>query len=531
MRTLKVAILALVLAGLATTAHAGTDMAALAPADAQAILVTVDAAGLRQMLMESKFWGAFQDTQAFLEWRASPKYDQAQEQIDQFLDKLGMDENAALKAYLGGTSALVLLPSGDVKKPHGAVLVETTAEMAARLVAATGAAESRKHGDIVIYTVQKEKRTDAMAFAGGILVMGNAAEDALDRVLDVIAGSAPALAAREPFKAVTAGLPSDWRTLAYAAQVPPHKQPGAVAMYPTDNGRLHFEWRMLGTDEDFDLNKPVVLTGPSAVPDRAVAAVSTVFYPSLIWEKVKAKLGADEAGAPKLHKAEMFIRGWFPGQTMETLTGAFGPEASLALLKPDTGGAPGLLALVKLTASGRPVAQGFKDGLGAKAMLLAALADPNKPGPKLNVREEKYGDASLLIVELPDVLEKIVGDWDIALTVAVTDQWLIVGTSVSGVKQTLDCAAGKGASLAASLTKDGERVPTDAVTRWGVLSPASASDIVLGFAEKLAGKEKVDQARKLTNLAELLKLIKRFTWQRTDAPGMATGKADIQAIE
>ena len=57
MRTLKVAILALVLAGLAATAQAGTDMAALAPADAQAILVTVDAAGLRQMLMESKFWG------------------------------------------------------------------------------------------------------------------------------------------------------------------------------------------------------------------------------------------------------------------------------------------------------------------------------------------------------------------------------------------------------------------------------------------------------------------------------------------
>jgi len=218
---------------------------------------------------------------------------------------------------------------------------------------------------------------------------------------------------------------------------------------------------------------------------------------------------------------------------MEGVLAAFGPEAAAAVLKGESGGAPGLLGMVKLTAGGGPVAKAFKDGLASKAMLLAALSQNNEKGPKLNVREEAYGQAQLLIVEAPEALEKLLGEWakDIGLTVAVTDQWLIVGTTPAGVKATLDVAAGKGNSLAAGLAKDGEMVPTAKVTRWGVIAPASGADIVLSIAEKLAGKERVDQARKATNLAELLKLVKYFLWQRTDAADVVSGTADIQAID
>ena len=295
---------------------------------------------------------------------------------------------------------------------------------------------------------------------------------------------------------------------------------------------------MLGGEPDMlAINEPTVLTSPSALPATTVAAVATAFHPAAIWEKIKAKLAADAAGgAEKLARAEMFLRGWFPGKTMADITGAFGPEAALTLQKAEADGAPGIVGLVKLTATGKAVAQAFKDGLAAKAMILAALRDPEKTdGPRLNVREDTVDATPILIIEAPGVLEKFLGDWakDIALTVAVTDNWLVVGTSVSGVKASVRTATGaeKQATLAASLAAEGENAPAEPVTRWGTIRPALGSDIVLGLAEKVAGKDRVEEAKKLTNLAELLNLVERVTWQRTDKTGIVTGKADLQAIE
>jgi hypothetical protein len=309
-------------------------------------------------------------------------------------------------------------------------------------------------------------------------------------------------------------------------------------MAPQGTGHLHLEWRMLGGEPELmAINEPTVLMSPSALPATTVAAVATVFHPDAIWEKVKAKLAQDAAsGADKLRRAEMFLRGWFPGKTMDQIIGAFGPEAALSLQKGDAGGAPGIVGLVRLTATGKAVAQALKDGLAAKAMILAALRDPEKTdGPRLNVREETVGSTPLLIVEAPGLIEKVLGDWakDVALTIAVTDNWLVVGTSVSGVRASVQTATGDGtqATLATALKAQGEDVPAGPVTRWGTVRPAEGSDIVLGLAEQVAGKDRVEQAKKLTNLAELLKLIDRITWERTDKPDLVTGRADLQAID
>ncbi|MBM4017953.1 MAG: hypothetical protein FJ288_06425 [Planctomycetes bacterium] len=545
MKTLRVMLLAAAMAipAAAQAAVNSIEMASLVPADAKALIETLDAAGLRQTLLESKFWAALQGTQAFKDWRAGPKYAEMRQRVDELLKNLDMAEDQALRTYLGRRTAVVLLPSGDEKKPHGVLLAQvagaTPAESAARaqrFVHAVGALEAGKHRDIAIWEVQKDGRLDRMAVSGGVLFITSAPGDALERVLDAALGGA-SLGATADFKRATEGLPPDWRIRAYGAQCPPRKGPGAVAMYPQGADRVHFEWRLVGGEADLSLTLPAVLAGPSVMPGSAVAASSGVFYPDAIWEKVKAKLAQEgDAGQEKLHRAEMFLRGWFPGKSMQEITGAFGPEASLAILKGEAGAAPGLVGLVKLTPAGRAVAQALKDGLAAKAMILAALRDPNKTdGPRLNVREESAGAASMLIVEAPGLLDKVLGDWakDVALTVAVTDGWLVVGTSVSGVRATVRTATGadEGATLAAALAAEGEKVPAEPVTHWGVIRPAGAADTVLAFAEKLAGKERIDQARKLTNLAELLKLVKRLSWQRTDEAEVIRGKADIQAVE
>jgi hypothetical protein len=525
--------MAVLLGAGALAAHAAApELAFLAPADAKAFIETVDAAGLRQMLLESRFWAALENTQAFKDWHASDKYAQMQQRIEELLGNLKMNRDEALKTYLGGRSAVVLLASEDRKKPDGVLLIEATATNADRFFKAVGAAETHKILGVPVYEVRKDNRIDLLAYSGGAMLMTANGDAALERVLDVIVNKGQALGATGQFAQVTRSLPKAWRMRAFAAETHPNKQPGAVSMYPQDNGRLHFEWRLGAVPEELPINQPAVLTGPKALPDKAVAAVSTVFHPAAIWDLIKTKLAADPIGAEKQRKAEMFVRGWFPGYTMDQVINAFGPEAALALLKGNDGGAPGLLGLVRLTATGRPVAQAFKDGLAAKAMILASLGDPKKEGqPKLNVREEGYNNASILVIEAPGVLEKFLGDWakDVALTVAVTDQWLVVGTSVSGIKQTLNTAGGNGTNLATAMEQQGETVPAGPVTRWGVICPSSGADIVLAFAEKLAGRERVEQAKKLINLAELLKLVKRFSWERTDGQDLVRGRADIQA--
>ncbi|MCX5673807.1 MAG: hypothetical protein NTX87_02260 [Planctomycetota bacterium] len=549
MKTLKWTLAALVTAVLASAAAAQTapansiEMASLAPADAKALIETLDATGLRQDLLKSKFWAALGQTQAFQEWRAGEKYAQMRQRIDQFLRSIDMSEDQALKTYLGRRSAVVLLPSGDEKKPDGVLLLQVAGAapdeseaLARRFVEAVGAQEVKKHRDVAVWEVLKDGRIDRMAFTGGVLMITSAGSDALERVLDAALGG-PSLGATEDFKRATEGLPPDWGARAYAAQCPPRKGPGAVALYPQGSGHVHFEWRLVGGEADLSLTRPAQLAGPGALPDTAVAAVSSVFYPDAIWEKIKAKAAEQgAAGDDKIRRAEMFMRGWFTGKTMPEITSAFGPEASLAVLKGEADGAPGLVGLLRISPTGMAVARAFKDGLAAKAMILAALRDPNQQdGPRINVREETVGSTPMLVVEAPGLLDKVLGDWakDIALTVAVTDQWLIIGTSASGVRASIRTATGAeaGATLAASLAAEGEMIPTGPVTHWGVIRPAGSADIVLGFAEKLAGKERLDQARKLTNLAELLKLVKRLSWQRTDEAEVICGKADIQAME
>ena len=543
MKLLRIVVPALVLLGMAGALGAATptlEMANFAPKDAQAVIETDNAAGLRQTLLESKFWAALQDTEGFKEWHASQRYAEMQERLEQFLANLEMNREQALKAYLGGRSAVVLLPSGDVKKPWGVILTECTFENAQRLVHASGAQEATKYRGVSIYEVQKENRLDRMAFVrqakegdAAVFVATSATGDALERVLDVIVGGGgAALGIEGHFKEAVDKLSPGWRIRAYAAEVPPRKSPGAVAMYPSASA-MHFEWRIVSGQGDISMTAPVVLTAPAALPPTAVAAFASSFHPAAIWNTVKAKAAEQgEAALEKLRRGEMFVRGWFPGQTTEQIVGAFGPEAAMAILKGNDGAAPSLLGMAKLTDGGLPVARSFKDGLAAKAMLLAALSEQNTNTPKLNVREEAHKGVNLLIIEAPGVLEKMAGEWakDIALTVAVTDKWLIVGTTPAGDRATIDTAADGKGSLAASLTAAGEKVPTTPATRWGIVQPASGADIVLSIVEKFAGKATVDQVKKLTNLAEVMKLVKRFVWTRVDEPTVIRGQADVQAI-
>jgi len=546
MKLLRIVVPALVLLGMAGALGAATptlEMANFAPKDAQAVIETDNAAGLRQTLLESRFWKALEQTEGFKEWRASQRYAEMQERLEQFLANLEMNREQALKAYLGGRSAVVLLPSGDVKKPWGVILTECTFENAQRLVHASGAQEAstnyRGVTGVTIYEVQKETRLDRMAFVrqakegdAAVFVATSATGDALERVLDVIVGGGgAALGIEGHFKEAVDKLSPGWRIRAYAAEVPPRKSPGAVAMYPSASA-MHFEWRIVSGQGDISMTAPVVLTAPAALPPTAVAAFASSFHPAAIWNTVKAKAAEQgEAALEKLRRGEMFIRGWFPGQTMEQIVGAFGPEAAMALLKDDAGGPPAILSMTRIADNGA-AAHSFKDGLAAKAMLLSALSEQNANAPKLNVREEAYNGANLLIIEAPGVLEKMAGDWakDIALTVAVTDKWLIVGTTPAGVRATIDAASG-GPSLAASLAADAkDAIPTKAATRWGIVQPASGADIVLSIVEKFAGKATVDQVKKLTNLAEVMKLVKRFVWTRVDEPTVIRGQADVQAI-
>jgi len=522
----------LVLAATACAAG-GLQMADRVPAQAAALVEIENAAGLRRALLESPFWQALQETEAVRQWKASERYARAQERLEAFLERLDMEKDEALRRYLGGKCALVLLPSGDPKQPYGVFLTETTNADARRLVEAAGGQEVARHRDVAIWEVQKEEHVDRMAFAGGVLMLTRPRADELRQVLDVMVGGGAALGTEGHFARAVDGLPEGWRLRAYAAKTPPRQSPGAVALYPQGDDRVHAEWRIVSGAGEVGPNRPVALDGPACLPDSAVAAVTTCFHPQAIWEKVQQKMADRPDGQERLRKARMFVRGWFPGHPMEGILAGFGPEAAGALLKGEDGGAPGLVGMARLTPNGRPVAHAFKDGLGAKAMILGALGRKREKPVLVNVREETYHNASMLIIEAPEAMTKILGDWakDMALTVAVAEEWLIVGTTPSGVKRTIDTAAGNGTSLADAMTDAGERVPAEPVTRWGVLRPAEGADIVLAWAEKLLGRERVEKAKRLTNLAELMDLVKRVLWQRIDEPEVIRGTADVQVVE
>jgi len=519
----------------ATTVQAaeGLMMADRAPAQSVAVLEIENAAALRQDVLASPFWKALQNTEAVRQWKASEKYAEGQQRLEEFLERLEMDEDAAIETYLGGRSALVLLDSGDRKKPYGVFMTEVARADAERLIKAVGAHEVGRRGDVPIWEVRKENHLDRMAYAGGVLMLTRPRADELQQVLDAATGQEAALGAEGHFHKAVDALPDGWRIRAYAAQVPPRKTPGAVALYPQGDDRVHAEWRIVSGAGDVGPNRPVVLHGADCLPDAAVAAVTTCFHPKAIWEQVQAKMADRADGEEKIRRAKMFVRGWFPGHPMDGIVSAFGPEAAGALVKGEDGSAPGLVGMVRLTASGRPVAHAFKDGLAAKAMMFGALGQKREKPIIVNVREETYHNASMLIIEAPEVLQKFLGDWarDVALTVAIADDWMIVGTTPAGVKRTIDTAAGNGRSLADAMKDAGERVPDEPVTRWGVVRPAEGSDIVLAWAEKLLGRQRIEQAERLTNLAEVMDLVKRFVWQRTDEPEVIRGTADVQVVD
>ena len=505
------------------------DMASLVPADAKALVETVNAAQLRATLLDSKFWAALEQTEAFRKHEASERRREMEARLERLLADLEMTKEEALRTYLGGRSAVVLLAGED--KRQAVLLTETTNAMAQRLVDATGGVEAKRYHDVAIWEVRRENRVDRMAFAGGALLVSGAEGDALERVLDAMMGGA--VLGTDGHFAQAADLPAGWRVRAYAAETKPRGGPGAVAMYPKSNGRLHFEWRLVSGAGEVGPNEPTALESPKILPAETLAAVATAFRPKALWDLAKAKAAASEKGPERLRRAEMGIRGWFPGQTMETITSGLGPEAAIAITKSESGKAPALLGLVRLTASGRAVAQAFKDGLAAKAMILAAFTEVREGAPKIDVQEETYGGASILIIKAPGFLGKMLGDAadNIAISVAVTDTWLVAGTTTAGVKKSLDAMAGGGESLAAEMQEAGDPVPSEPVTRWGVLRPAQGADVLLDWAERLAGRERIEQAKKMINLAEVMRLVDWFTWQRTDEPTVIRGKADVQAIE
>ena len=342
MRTWRIVTVAAVLMGMAALAGAESlDLANYAPSDAKAVIETVDAAGLRQMLLDSKFWSALEGTQAFKNWRASERYSEMHERVERLLANLDMTRDAALKAYLGGRSAVVILPGAE--KPRGVILTEATADMARRLVKACGGAEVQRYRDVAIYEVTQNEKVDRMAFTKDLLLVSAAEGDELGRVLDVIVGGGASMGTEGHFHRATQDLPSGWRFRAYGDAVPPRKGPGAIAMYPGADGRVHYEWRLVSGETDIALTRPTALAAPNVLPATSAAAIATSFYPPAIWAEAQKRLAAKgDEGADKLRKAEMFIRGWFAGQTMDGILAAFGPEAAAAVVRHDAaGGAPG----------------------------------------------------------------------------------------------------------------------------------------------------------------------------------------------
>jgi hypothetical protein len=498
-------------------------MAALAPADAKALVEVRSAAALRESALGGRFWAALQDTQAAVDHRATEQYIEGQARLEKFLVRLGMTRQEAMRAYFGGPSALVVL-GGPGARPPGVLMTRTTKDHADRLIAAAGGAETCRHRDVCIWEVRGDDRVNRAAYAGGVLFVTESEGDALERVLDVAVGGGASLQADSRFVAVTADLPPDWSVRAYAAETKPAGRPGAAAFYGGEGGRLHAEWRILSTAADLAATAPARLTGPAVLPASAVAAVGTAFHPEALWDLAKAKAAAEEDGPARLHRAEKMIRAWFPGESLEAILGAFGPEAALALVRPESsaaeGAPPGLVGLVRVRDGREDVAHSFRKGLEAKALLLAALADEKKPG--IEVRNEAYGDTSVLVIEAPEALMKgVLGDLakGSALTVAVHRGWLVVGTAPGAVKAVLGALAGGAAGA-----------PADPLTRWGTLRPAGGADLLLRAAEQLAGREKLKEADRLVNLAELMDLVLHLTWRRTDGPDLIRGAADLQVV-
>jgi hypothetical protein len=533
---------AILLATLATSAASAApaaeprpEMASFVPADARALVEVTDFAGFRETVLDSKLWAVLRNTEGFKAWTTGGAYATMQARADQLAARLKMTREEALRTYLGGRTAIAMLTSDVHGAMHTVVLTETSPELAQRLIEAVGATKAAGYRDpaITVYEVVTSKdHTDQMAYVGGVLIFTGAPRGVLDRVLDTATGRTPALAAQDAYKSALADLPKDWRVRAWAAEAPSTGQPGAATLTMTAGG-LHVEWRsqtvgVLGAAA----NQPAVLTGLKVLPDHALGAIVTVYRPAELWVAAAPAKSGDNA-VPMLRN-EQFIRGWFPGQTMEAITAAFGPEAAAAVIPADApGAAPGMVALLRITPAGAPVAKSLRDGLEAKAMLLASMAarSKEKSAPRISVRTETYGPAEMVIVEAPEALQKLLGNWATGsgLVVAVTDEWLIGGTSEAAVKAVVDTIAGKRPNLAAALQKAGASLPTGQVTRWGMLEPSRGANLLLDMATQFADRAQVDRLTKAANLAEIMRLVRRVTWQRIDGPTATRGSLDILA--
>ncbi len=529
-RTVLLSLTAGALAALSCGVAAGEprEMATLAPADAHALIEVRNGAGLRAMLLESPFWRALQVTEAYGRHLGSARHRESEARIDALLERLDMTEDEALRTYLGSRSALVITEPG--KPPMGVLLTETSKADAVKLVETLGAREAGTYRDVPTWEVWKEDRVDRLAVAGDLLLVSGSDSDALERVLDVVAGEAPSLADQNAFGEAVGDLPTGWRVRAWTVEGQPYGAPAAGALYPDRDGRLYAEWRLTGAPVEPIVNAPVALRSPGLLPPNTVVAVATALHAEDGWTVAKDRAAAVPE-MPRAKKGVRWIEGavrlWFPEQSVEEVAAAFGPEAGLALLRNPEEGPPTLVGMVALREGGRPVADAFRSSLRRKAMGLALLTEGHPDAPKLDVYEEAVGQARMLVVEGSGVLlKKALGDWadEVALTVAVTDEWLIVGTAPSGVRAILERA--EGLVVASALGP----APVDAVTRWGYVAPSEGSDTVLKLASRMAGRDQLEKADRMLNLAELMTLVQGLTWARTDGAGVVRGRAEVQAI-
>lgn len=524
-RTMLMGLAGAVMLAAAGVAAQVPEMADLAPSDAHALVEVRDGADLRAVLLESRFWRALEMTEAFGRHRGSERHRRSEARIAELLDRLAMAEDEALRTYLGGRAALVILEPG--KPPAGVLITETPEEDAVRLAEAVGAREAGHYGGVPLWEVYKENRVDRLAVAGDLLLVSGSESDALERVLDVVVGDATSLAEEGLFAAAVGDLPAGWRVRAWSVEAKPYGQPAAAALYPGEYGLLRMEWRLTGAPPEPMVSEPVLLQTPALLPPNTVVALATAFHAEAGWAVARDR--ADEL--PQAQKGvrwiEKAVRFWFPDQSVESVAAAFGPEAALALLRNPEEGPPTLVGMVAIRDGGRPVADAFRSGLRQKAMGLALLTEGHEDAPKIDVYEEVVGEGRMLVVEGSGVLlRKAAGDWadEMALTVGVTDEWLIVGTAPAAVRTILERAA------APVLVEGIGGAPLEPVTRWGYLAPSEGSDTVLKLATRMAGREQIEKADKMINLAEIMTLVQRMSWVRMDAPGMVRGRAEIQAI-
>ncbi len=504
---------------------AARDLAEIVPADAVVFAEAIDLAGLRQDVLGSAFWRHLRDTAAFARREASEKGQARRARFDDLLVALDMNAGEAMAAYFGGRAALVVL-AGEGE--HGVVITEVAEDAAQRLAEAVGAAPISPYRGARLWEVADERKVDRMAWTDGLLLVGKAASPALDRVLDTLAGAGPALASEAAFAEAVGELPAGWRVRAWTTDAKPYGLPGAAALYKAPGGTLRLLWQ--SDRGDAPAPPAVNLLTPAWLPPEALAAAAVAVDGQALWQQFLARAGATEGGEVRIRKVERLLQAFFPGYRVADVAAAFGPEAAVALTPGVGDGRPALVAVVALREGGRPVAEAFRSGLVAKAMLLGALTAEKEGGPVIDVAQETV--AGCPVTTIRGSLEKLPGPlavWaaESGITMGVTDGALVVGTSPESVRAAVAAAVEGTGGLAAALASESVVVPNLPAAGWGVLEPARGADAILALAGRFIEHGPLEASDKLLDLSEVLRLVERITWRRTDGPVYMRGEAEI----